>query len=207
MRVTARPVWGLLLVLGMTAGMTAGCGGGDGGDGTDGTGVASASEGQGKAKGGGDGEEDAGGDADSQKDGLLKYAKCMRENGVPDFPDPNFSSGGGVSLDMPVGTDPKLAEAAQQKCVGLLPSSGDVEKADPEITKQLLAYSKCMRDKGITKFPDPSSNGHLEINNDELGISTTDPKYKAAEQHCSRYMPKPPGGGPADATQEAGGGA
>ncbi|MCL2731299.1 MAG: hypothetical protein FWE15_14895 [Actinomycetia bacterium] len=193
MRVTAVPLLGLVLVLGTTAG----CGGG----GNDGTGVASARK---PAAGS---SASPSGSARSQKDGLLAYARCMRANGIPKFPDPTFDGDGGVSLDMPTGTDPTVAGAAQQKCASFLPNSGDVTKADPEVTKQLLAYARCMRANGIPKFPDPGSDGHLQLNGDALGISTDDPKYKAADRTCSHLMPQPAAGGPATQTHGAGDGA
>jgi hypothetical protein len=51
----------------------------------------------------------------------LKFARCMRSHGVPNFPDPTFSGGGiriqaqGVNLSSPA------AKRAQQACGSLLP--------------------------------------------------------------------------------------
>src|SRR5690349_24942818 len=60
----------------------------------------------------GDGSDDGGGEADSEADleeQALAFSQCMRENGVPDFPDPNVEDGriemriggpgGGAQLD------------------------------------------------------------------------------------------------------------
>jgi hypothetical protein len=51
-----------------------------------------------------------------QADAAVKFADCMRANGVPDFPDPNASGGrvvfGGGGIDM---NDPKV-QAAFEKC-------------------------------------------------------------------------------------------
>lgn len=131
----------------------------------------------------------------------------MRENGVANFPDPQFQDGGGVSLDVPDGADPQRVNAAQQKCKSLMPNGGENQKVDPKVTEQLRKYSKCMRDNGVTQFPDPGPEGGLQINNDQLGISVDDPKYIAAERTCSQHMPKPPGGGEGTQTHGAGGGA
>jgi hypothetical protein len=193
MGMKAAPLLGLVLVLGVTGGC------GSGGD--DGAEVASA--GKPTTSAGASASRGTG----SEKDGLLRYAQCMRDNGIADFPDPDFQSDGGVSLNMPAGTDPKLVDAAQQKCKTLLPNGGEDAKVDPKVTEQLRKYSKCMRDNGITNFPDPSPGGGLKINNDQLGISTDDPKYKAAVETCSQYLPKPPGGGESNQTHGAGAGA
>jgi hypothetical protein len=61
----------------------------------------------------------------------LAYSKCMRENGLPDFPDPTFENGG-MSLRLgKKGIDPKsdTFKAADQKCKSLLPVADD-EKGD-----------------------------------------------------------------------------
>jgi hypothetical protein len=54
---------------------------------------------------------------------LLRHSKCMRENGVPNFPDMP-TDGSGISLSQ-LGIDPKSPayQAAQKKCQSLLPSA------------------------------------------------------------------------------------
>jgi len=61
----------------------------------------------------------------------LAFSKCMRSHGVPDFPDPQFSSGGGISIRITAhagaggnnGLDPSspIFQKAQQTCSSLLP--------------------------------------------------------------------------------------
>jgi len=61
----------------------------------------------------------------------LAFSKCMRSHGEPDFPDPQFSSGGGVSIKISAhaggggnnGLDPRspIFQKAQQACGSLLP--------------------------------------------------------------------------------------
>jgi hypothetical protein len=60
-----------------------------------------------------------------------------------------------------------------------------------------LAYSRCMRSHGITKFPDPDSNGNLGINGD-MGIDPNSPQFKAADRACKPLLPAP---NPAQAQQ------
>jgi hypothetical protein len=53
----------------------------------------------------------------------LQYSKCMRENGLPDFPDPP-ADGSGISLGKAgVDKDSATFKAAQAKCQDLLPGS------------------------------------------------------------------------------------
>jgi len=194
MRGKAWPVLGLLLVLGVTAG----CGGGGGVGGSDDAKVASA----GKASAGASASASQG--QNNSADALLAYAKCMRANGVPAFPDPNFNGDGGVSLDMPDGTDAKVAAAAQETCKGFLPNGGEADKADPETTAKLLAYAKCMRAGGVPDFPDPAADGHLQLDGNQLDMDA--PAYKAADQKCAQYLPRT-AGGPETQSQGAGDGA
>ncbi|MGW1990306.1 hypothetical protein [Embleya sp. NPDC001921] len=204
MRTTAGLGLGLLLMLGAVAGCG---GGGDDGDGIASAGTptatVSASPG-GNGTGGGTGNGKGAGDA---RDSMLRYAQCMRENGIPDFPDPTFSGDGGVSLNLPEGTDAKVVDAAQAKCRSLMPNGGENQKVDPKVTEQLRRYAKCMRENGIPQFPDPSADGGLQINNDALGLGPDDPRFKAADQACSTYMPKPPGGDGGRKTSGPGAGA
>ena len=61
----------------------------------------------------------------------LAFSRCMRSHGLPDFPDPQFGSGGGVSIRISAhaggnnstGLDPNspIFQKAQQTCGSLLP--------------------------------------------------------------------------------------
>ena len=55
-----------------------------------------------------------------------------------------------------------------------------------------LAYSRCMRAHGITRFPDPDSHGNLGLNaGPGTGIDPNSAQYKAADQACKHLMPAP----------------
>ena len=61
------------------------------------------------------------------QESALKFSECMRHHGVPNFPDPKFSSsGGGVRVSLKAGLDlssPQF-EAAQKACQSNLPFGG-----------------------------------------------------------------------------------
>ncbi|MGN9907876.1 hypothetical protein ACTMTJ_10030 [Phytohabitans sp. LJ34] len=59
--------------------------------------------------------------ADLEK--LREYAKCMRENGVPAFPDPDPESGS-FKNELDSGITKKDIEAADEKCRDKLPTGG-----------------------------------------------------------------------------------
>jgi hypothetical protein len=81
----------------------------------------------------------------------------MRSNGVPNFPDP--SSGGGIHIPDGSGISPRSPafQSAQQACAKLLPGGGPGSHHASEQQKlQMLQTSECMRQHGISGFPDPT---------------------------------------------------
>lgn len=50
-----------------------------------------------------------------------------------------------------------------------------------------VSYSRCMRSHGISRFPDPSANGGLNL--DLPGLNRSAPAFKAAETACQRLLP------------------
>jgi hypothetical protein len=58
-----------------------------------------------------------------------------------------------------------------------------------------LAYSQCMRSHGVPAFPDPGSNGDLQVNaGPGTGIDPASASYQAADKTCKSLLPAPVGG-------------
>lgn len=132
------------------------------------------------------------GGGDSEQDQLLAYSQCMRNNGVPNFQDPEIGDNGEFTLDLNgEGLDQATLQAAQDKCRHLLPNGGVPQTMDPERLEQLRRYAQCMRDNGVPSFPDPSSEG-LQLNGNDPQLNPESPAYKRANAACKHYMP---GGG------------
>ena len=170
---------GLVLAVSLT-----GCGGNDDNGGVataDGTPDASASAGS-----GGSGGKEAG----------LKYAQCMRENGVAEWPDPEVDDNGRVSYNVPDDIPDSVINAAEEKCREHRPfGPPDGEAADPQRIEQLREHSECIRENGIPDFPDPEADGSRRIDFDKLGLSgPEDPKFKAAQEKCQQALPSAPPG-------------
>jgi hypothetical protein len=97
--------------------------------------------------------------AKDQKSAYLQFAQCMRTNGRSNFPDPiqdaNGEWGFPASIGKPVA--PAACEAAYRQ----------VRTANQSIAEQgshvdmttLRAFSKCMREHGLSDWPDPTSDG------------------------------------------------
>jgi len=109
----------------------------------------------------------AGGEASSGSSGgqpqsaALKYARCMRANGEPTFPDPNSS--GGFQIEQGTGVDPASTafKAARAKCEKLLPDGGlapgSTTHPTPQWLAQMVKVAQCMREHGVPGFPDPAT--------------------------------------------------
>jgi hypothetical protein len=116
----------------------------------------------------------------------LQFAQCIRENGVPDFPDPDAS--GRFSEGDHDPDDPAL-RAAQEKCRDLAPGGEHQNTGDPAFVEQMRQFSQCMRDNGLPDFPDPDADGRLRGRPHEL---QGDPQFQAARETCREKLP---GGG------------
>jgi hypothetical protein len=122
----------------------------------------------------------------SQK-GLLAFSQCMRQNGVPNFPDPQRFAGGNVKL-----TIHNLApsQAALSACSHLLPTnggSGSQETAQQQRTRRAdaLSFARCMRSHGVSRFPDPTAQGQLTVEMVQAqGIDVHSPAVLRAVQTC-----------------------
>jgi hypothetical protein len=122
----------------------------------------------------------------ANQDQALAFARCIRENGVPDFPDPDAS--GRFSEGEHDADDPAL-RAAQEACRDLAPGGEHQNTGDPAFVEQMREYSQCMRDNGVPDFPDPDAEGRLRGAGHE---QRDDPTYRAAVETCRAKLP---GGG------------
>jgi hypothetical protein len=134
----------------------------------------------------------------------LKYARCMRANGVPNFPDPSGS--GGFTFSPGTGVDPSSPafEAAQAKCqkymnLGGGLATGTQTHPSPQWLAKMVKAAQCMRRHGVPNFPDPTTTvpsprvlgGSGQISNIEGAIfvfpgsiDTQSPQFTRAAKAC-----------------------
>src|SRR6266511_4464384 len=91
------------------------------------------------------------------RDQAVAYAQCMRENGVPDFPDPD-AQGRLRALGHEQRDDPQF-RAATEACRDLAPGGEHEQLGDPAFVEQMREFSQCMRENGLPDFPDPDAQG------------------------------------------------
>jgi len=119
----------------------------------------------------------------------VKFAECMRSNGVSDFPDPGASGkftidgiANGSSLDT---TTPAFTQAISA-CKDLEPAGFMGSTRSPQQQSAALKFAQCIRANGVPDFPDPASGQPLVDTNripsaaEPGGMSI----LKAAMQKC-----------------------
>jgi len=97
-------------------------------------------------------------------DKAMKFADCMRDSGVSEFPDPSSSGeltidaiANGTSLD----TDTASFKKAIGACRDLEPAGFMGQKRSAQEQERSLEFAQCMRDNGVRDFPDPTKDGPL----------------------------------------------
>jgi hypothetical protein len=96
--------------------------------------------------------------AGDSEQALLDFAQCMRDNGVPSFPDPVARADGSFGFERPRRVSPSVLDDALASCRSEAQAAGlDAGSAgsDTDAQDQLLELSRCMRANGIPDFPDP----------------------------------------------------
>lgn len=165
--------------------LTAGCGG------SSSAGVARLSSGNDASAAGAEGASPRPENGASAQPKMVAYARCMRADGVPNFPEP---AEGRILVTPKSGLERGSAQfqAADKRCRELLPEGG---KASPQAQKQAeeraLKFSACVRAHGEPNFPEPE----FSANSVKLGggrVDPNSPQFKAATKVCLQYFP----GGP-----------
>ena len=105
-----------------------------------------------------------GGGSTADHETAVKFAECMRRNGVRQFPDPGASGrltidavANGSSLD----TSSAAFEQALSACKDLEPPGFTGDKRSPEQQAAALEFAQCIRENGVKDFPDPAPDAPL----------------------------------------------
>ncbi len=143
--------------------------------------------------------------ADSTSSKLVAFSRCVRQHGVPNFPDPQA---GATNAKFPsaqqLGVSNSVLTAAERKCAQLLPPGINDQFPAAEIQVLLtgmLRFSKCMRQHGVPNWPDPSTNsdGQPLFQLSASGISRQEARSQRitkAERKCQKLLPSALGGIP-----------
>ncbi len=100
----------------------------------------------------------------ASRDQAVKFAECMRANGVKNFPDPSAS--GDFAIDTVanrsgVDTSSAAFTRARSACKDLEPSGFTGKNRTAEQQQAALKFAQCIRDNGVKDFPDPAPDAPL----------------------------------------------
>lgn len=95
----------------------------------------------------------------TDQDKLVKFAECIREHGVPHFPDANAKGEFVFGIDV----TPAVWTKAVDACKDLQPPGSLSSKRSPKQQTASLRFAQCVRENGVKDFPDPA-NGEPLIN-------------------------------------------
>ncbi len=125
----------------------------------------------------------------------LAFAKCMRANGVPQFPNPdrqgNFSNATIQALENNGSQD----RNALFQCRSVLPNAGtgltiaQIQQIQEQNLRDAIKGAECMRAHGITNFADPTASNQASGVNWQpdiaANVNTSTPSYEAALSACN----------------------
>jgi hypothetical protein len=122
----------------------------------------------------------------------VKFAECMRANGVGAFPDPDASGAltidavaNGSSLD----TGSAAFKRAVSACKDLEPSGFRGHQRSSQEQEAALEFAQCIRDNGVRDFPDPGKGDPLVDTNRIPSVATPGGMsiLNAAMRKCGQY--------------------
>jgi hypothetical protein len=123
----------------------------------------------------------------------VRFAECMRSNGVGDFPDPTANG----EFVYGVSVTPAVFDKAVAACKALQPPGSLSGQRSPKQQSLALKFAQCVRNDGVKDFPDPV-NGQPLI--DTTKIPSSNPPggmsiLNAATHKCGGLLQVAAGGG------------
>jgi len=104
----------------------------------------------------------------SKREKGVKFAECMRGNGVPDFPDPNPNG----EFVYGVSVTPAVFTKAVEACKALEPPGSVSAQRSSKQQSLALKFAQCVRKNGVPDFPDPA-NGQPLIDTTKIPSSNS----------------------------------
>jgi hypothetical protein len=128
----------------------------------------------------------------TDRDKAVKFAECMRENGLSDFPDPNAKG----EFEYGVSVSGAVWKKILAACKDLQPPGTLSAKRTPEQQSASLRFAQCIRDNGVKDFPDPV-NGEPLVDTTKIPSSNQPGGMtilNAAMQKCGDVLGEAAGG-------------
>jgi hypothetical protein len=119
----------------------------------------------------------------------VKFAECIRSNGVSEFPDPDATGQfayGIPSYSSPLNPSSAAWQHAIRACKNVEPAGFMPTSFTPEQLAARLKFAQCMRANGVPSFPDPTPHGPLV----DVQGGQSIPGLHATIQKCIRLNPE-----------------
>ena len=120
-----------------------------------------------------------------------EIVQCARTHGDPTLPDPvSIDSQGRAKFPPNTSPPPQSTIQACQSIFNRLPPAARVSPA-PDIQME-IRFAQCMREHGLSDWPDPDANGDYPLPPDLITTSKSGPlwdRIKAAWDACHQYNP------------------
>jgi hypothetical protein len=123
--------------------------------------------------------------------------QCLRDNGMPNLPDPQFDDNGEPQFPGgDPGDPPERARRACEPIYNRLPPERPPPGEDrpPSDIPALLRFAQCMREHGMTDFPDPKPDGSFPLVGTSIEREGKSPRMLSAMRACRSLNPDPRGG-------------
>jgi hypothetical protein len=124
------------------------------------------------------------------------WARCLRQNGIPNAPDPDETGDVRISVDNPADTSGKEEREKGKSFKACEKFQTEMsrelrESLEPPLTPAQIAaekgFSGCMRKNGVPNYPDPGPNGKMAAAAEKLqDKSSSDADYGTAWETCAR---------------------
>jgi hypothetical protein len=115
---------------------------------------------------------------------MLRFAACLHSHGVEGLPNPVAAP---AAFKHSFTTTPTFT-AAMDACGHLLPGQESQAQAPAHTHQQIdamLAFARCIRGQGFTRFPDPTNNGSVTHQMlAHAGIELHQPALAQAADRC-----------------------
>ncbi|MEW9554585.1 hypothetical protein [Nonomuraea sp. NPDC050783] len=111
-------------------------------------------------------------------DAAVKFAECMRDHGISDYPDTVGNEGYSVK-------DPAAFDRAQLACA-TWENGGTPKKVDAAYVDAVTRFAKCMRERGMkVQDPDPKTGQYrVSVANAERRA------FEKAQNECVHLLPR-----------------
>jgi hypothetical protein len=130
----------------------------------------------------------SGSDTTTNYEKAVRFAECIRANGVSEFPDPDASGNFtyGIKAGSPLDPSSVQWQKAIGACKSLEPARLIPTHFNTTQTEARIRFARCVRANGVHDFPDPTATGPLV----DVPNASSIPGFHATVMKCIQLNPE-----------------